>query len=114
MKKVQKLTAAAIFAASAALTATAPASAMQACNGAPFSGEYIVQPVPSFAPLTKENFNQAAGEQIVADVKHGSFLLVTPVNPQEDCREFMDKMKRTGLVQSIDPNYRVGIPTPFR
>lgn len=77
----------------------------QTCNGQLFSGDYIAKQYPSFAPLTVQNFNDAAGEVIVGAVTDSGLLLVTPADPNADCNIFMDKIMDTNLLEWVEPNY---------
>lgn len=77
------------------------------CNGSPYTGDFIIMPNPSLAPLTADIFNLAAQETIVANVENSRLL--TPSDPAVDCDEFMEKIEDTGLVKDISPNYLMTI-----
>lgn len=99
------------FGAAASNAQTAPQ--MGTCDGKPFAGDYIVVPHPSFAPMTKEMFNIAAQETLVGKLEtlgvSGSYLVATPTDSSMDCKDFMKKMRDTGLVKDIEPDWLIKI-----
>lgn len=115
LKTIAASAAVAFGLAAAPSAAQQPGSSALICQGQLFGGNYIVDPHPSFAPLTAENFNAAARETLVATVQilGGSNLLITPVDVTMPCEDFMEKIGDTGLVKNIGPNWMAGIgPVP--
>ena len=95
-----------------ATTAQADNTSIASCKGQPFTNDYIITPYPTFAPLTAHDFNAAAGSTLVKDITNGN--VITPFNPDADCKAFMKKIINTGLVQNIEPNYIMKTQTTYR
>ncbi|GEM_PF-2710171 len=111
MKYAASTLAASVIALAAAFT---PAAAQEeapqralVCRGALFNGEYTLKQFPTFAPLTPENFNAAAGENLVAEVgqRYDGELRIVPVDRTVPCDEFMQKIKAMPFVEWIQPDW---------
>lgn len=83
------------------------------CEGQMFGGDYLAIPHPSYAGITTDILNLAIGDTIVANIDdQGPFHLVTPINQGTDCNDFMRELMDTGLFESIEPNWILGIGGP--
>ena len=80
------------------------------CNGNLYGGDYIATLNTDSPELTADLFNIAAQQQLVDQIEPlgRTSILITPSFIGQDCHEFMDDIKDTGLVRSIEPNYIQG------
>jgi len=77
------------------------------CKGELAAGSYIIKPAPGQEALSADSFDGTPAEGLVKRIEplSGGLRLLVPYDITADCEEIMQKVKDTGLVEYIQPNW---------